>query len=90
MGTTFTNLQIKASDQNILEEHLTSDFDYLQTAEEWYTVMEKDGEHDFNRMSKLGRRLSKTAEAPILLVHFFDDDMFPGLSLPDQTGNVRS
>ena len=76
MGTTFTNLQIRISDQNILEEQLTSEFYYLQTAEEWYTVLEKDSEHDFDRMTKLGRQLSKTAEGPVLLVHYFDDDVF--------------
>ena len=76
MGTTFTNLQIKTCDQNILEEQLTSEFYYLQTAEEWYTVLEKDGEHDFDRMTKLGQQLSKTTEAPVLLVHYFDDDVF--------------
>lgn len=76
MGTTFTNLQIKTSDQIILEKQLTSDFYYLQTAEEWFTVLEKDGEHDFDRMTKLGRKLSKTAEGPVLLVHYFDDDIF--------------
>lgn len=76
MGTTFTNLQIRISDQNILEEQLTSEFYYLQTSEEWFTVLEKDSEHDFDRMTKLGRRLSKTAEGPLLLVHYFDDDIF--------------
>lgn len=76
MGTTFTNLQIKISDHTILEEHLPSEFYYLQTALEWYTVLEKDGEHDFKRMQKLGRSLSKLADNPILLVYYFDDDIF--------------
>lgn len=76
MGTTFTNLQVKIKDRAVLEELLPSELYYLQTAEEWFTVLEKDGRHDFDRMSKLGRRLSKAAEGPVIVVHYFDDDIF--------------
>ena len=76
MGTTFTNLQMKTEDQATLEKLLPSELYYLQTAEEWITVLEKDGRHDFERMTQLGRRLSKTTEGPVLVVHYFDDDIF--------------
>ena len=76
MGTTFTNLQVKIKDHAVLEELLPSELYYLQTAEEWFTVLEKDGRHDFDRMTRLGRRLSKAAEDPVIVVHYFDDDIF--------------
>ena len=76
MGTTFTNLQVKIKDRAVLEELLPSELYYLQTAEEWFTVLEKDGRHDIDRMTRLGRRLSKAAEGPVMVVHYFDDDLF--------------
>lgn len=76
MGTTFTNLQVMLKDHAVLEELLPSELYYLQTAEEWFTVLEKDGRHDFNRMTRLGKRMSKAAEGPVMVVHYFDDDFF--------------
>ena len=76
MGTTFTNLQIKTEDHEVLVKLLPSELYCLQTAEEWFTVLEKDSRHDFKRMTSLGRRLSKAVEGPVLVVQFFDDDIF--------------
>jgi len=76
MGTTFTNLQIRTGDKTSLKYTLPTSFCCVQTAENWVTVYEKDGLHDFIRMQKLGRKMSKEIDFPIIAVSFFDDDEF--------------
>ncbi|MEY8224447.1 hypothetical protein AALA46_28785 [Enterocloster aldenensis] len=76
MGTTFTNLQVRTGNQEFPDYILPPGYEYVRTSEEWTAVYETSGHHDFKKMQKLGRDMSKAVDVPVMAVSYFDDDIF--------------
>lgn len=76
MGTTFTNLQVRTGNQEFPDYVLPPGYEYVRTAEEWTAVYETSGHHNFKKMQKLGRDMSKAVDVPVMAVSYFDDDIF--------------
>lgn len=76
MGASFVNLQINTLSESIPETLIPKGYVKLQTAEQWASVYEEKGNFEWNKLSRLGKKISKECGVSVIAVLFFDEDEF--------------
>lgn len=76
MGAAFVNLQINTPSESIPETLIPKGYVKRQTAGEWVSVYEEKGSFEWNKMSRLGKKISKECAVCVIAVNFFDEDEF--------------
>lgn len=76
MGTTFINLQVKAKLESIPQGIIPKGYILRQTAREWLSVFEADEDYMWEKLCRLGRKISKEQNTSVIAVRFIDGDDF--------------
>lgn len=76
MGAAFVNLQVNASLESIPEALIPKGYVKLQTAKQWSSIYEEKGSFEWNKLSRLGKKISKECAVCVIAVNFFDEDEF--------------
>lgn len=76
MGAAFVNLQVNTPSESIPETLIPKGYVKRQTAGEWVSVYEEKESFEWNKMSRLGKKISKECAVCVIAVSFFDEDEF--------------
>ena len=74
MGTKLCNLNIYNPEKRSYT--LDSDYTVVHIAEGWDTVLEVESNMDFKKIEKAAKTISKEIGEPVIVVIYFDDDIF--------------
>lgn len=76
MGATFINLQVNTSSENVLEALVPKGYVKAQTAQQWVSIYEEKGSFEWNKLCRLGKKISKECAVCVIAAGLFDEDEF--------------